>query len=115
MYQLPEGFVLSIPENSVVTKEMVQAFAHYHMLAETDLEGVVGTLVGFEQGKGELDAWLFDAPMYREHFAPLRKAYFAAKGLEEPVYSKLGHKETVKDEETAEPQEDLTGSEEKSE
>lgn len=56
----------------------------------TQYPGVVGTLRSWEAGRGELDANLVDAPSLRAVFAPLREAYFAAKGVSQmPEYSNV--------------------------
>lgn len=77
---------------SIVSFDMIEKFAaHYGTSIEdgTEIPGIVGTLRGWEAGVGELDASLVDAEATREVFAPLRKAYFAAKGVEEPPVSQV--------------------------
>lgn len=72
---------------------MVELFARLHDISledGTQYPGIVGTLKGWEAGNGELDANLVDAPSLRETFAPLRAAYFKAKGVETmPEYSNV--------------------------
>ena len=76
-----------IPEGSVITEEMVVTYQNKYPDVNRDM--VISTLLGFESGTGELPADIFDGQDTRSTFQPLRKAYFAAKGMEEPEYSKV--------------------------
>ena len=66
-------------EDSVITEEMVEAFAKVNGVELTDeaRPGIVGSLVGLEEGKGTWEARL-DGDDVRELFAPLRKAFEGA-------------------------------------
>ncbi len=77
---------------SVITLDMIQSFASFFGTSLEDgsqYPGVVGSLKEWEQGEGELKAELTDAEATREVFAPLRSAYFKAKGVEEPALSQI--------------------------
>lgn len=79
-----------IDEGSVVTEEMIRAYAeHFEIDLEdgTQRDGVLGTLRLLEKGQGWLPAKLFDRELTRGVFATLRTAYFTALGREEPGYS----------------------------
>ena len=65
-----------IPEGSVITEEMIATWQE--RFPDNARDVTIGTLVGFEHGRGELPSDLFDgekAPV----FAPLREAYFNAQ------------------------------------
>lgn len=77
---------------SVITLDMIKFFAAYEGTSledGTQFPGVIGSLTNWENGQGELNANLVDAPSLRDTFAPLREAYFAAKGQEAPEYSNV--------------------------
>lgn len=77
---------------SVITNDMVEAYARFHDISLEDgsqYPGVLGSLKAWEAGVGELNAHIVDAPSLRDIFKPLRDAYFAAKGVEVPEYSKV--------------------------
>lgn len=83
----------SIPEGSVITDAMVEAYAAFYGTSLEDgsqVPGVVGALEAFEAGNDELPAMLFDARATRDIFAPLREKYFAAHGLNNVPYSNVG-------------------------
>lgn len=67
---------------------MINMFARFYEVKADD--AVIGTLTDWENGRGELNANLVDAPSLRETFAPLRAAYFKAKGVDPmPEYSNV--------------------------
>lgn len=71
---------------------MIQLFARNNGTSledGTQYPGVVGALSGWENGRGQLDADLVDAPSLREIFKPLREAYFKALGKDVPAYSNV--------------------------
>ena len=75
-----------------ITQAMIEAYAKHHNIDLTDgsqVPGVIGTLNTWADGQGELDATLVDSAEYAELFAPLRTAYFAAHGVENPPLSRI--------------------------
>ncbi len=67
---------VALPVGSVVTQEMVQIAADFYGQNTPELlPAVAGHLLNLEQGRGEMDADLFDAPSRRPVFEPLHKAY----------------------------------------
>lgn len=87
---------------SIVTKEMVEAYAKQYGIDLSDgtqKPGVIGALEDWVAGRGEMNAFLTDAVVTRELFAPIREAYFRAHGVEMPPYSQnlnIGIKELGK-------------------
>lgn len=97
----------NFPEGSVVTSALVDAAcAYYELTAPDQRDGVAGTLLMWEKGEGELDAYLVDAESRRELFKPLRAAYFTKRGdtaqAENPTYSNVGDYPTVSAKDAAE-------------
>lgn len=91
--------ILETTSNGVeITTEMVAAFCERFNVenVESNQAGVVGSIVGWTEGKGELDAYLCDSPEMRELFAGVRKAYFAALEQEEPAYSNVSWEDRPK-------------------
>jgi hypothetical protein len=67
--------MIAIDPKSVVTQEMVTKLAELQGVNE---DVALGTLTMAEQGKGTLDAQIFDTEPV---FKPVRDAYFAANGV----------------------------------
>ena len=74
-----------IPSGSVITEDMITAWQDKY--PDEGRDAIIGTLRGFEAGEGELPSDVFDSRDTRTIFQPLRRAYFAAKKIEEPPYS----------------------------
>lgn len=97
----------NFPEGSVVTSEAVDAACGYYELTAPDQrDGVAGTLLMWEKGEGELDAYLVDAESRREVFKAIRASYFTKRDdvtqAETPTYSNVGDYPTVSAKEAAE-------------
>lgn len=84
-------FQINPAEGSLVTEEMIAAYAKHYGWENNDDQrpGIIGAIEASAKGEGELDANLYDAEATRELFAPVRSAYFKAKGVEEPGYSQV--------------------------
>lgn len=67
----------------MVTQEMIEALAKIQGVNPDVAEG---TLTMWSQGQGELDADIVEKMGYRELFAPVREAYFAAHASPVPAY-----------------------------
>ena len=76
-----------IPADSLVTEEMVERWLAIY--PGDNRITTIGTLLNFEQGRGELPAHVFDAVEHREIFAPLRDVYFRQKGMNPPPFSNV--------------------------
>ena len=82
--------VLNTVNGVDVTQEMVDLFAKRNNVDVkenhgSNLPGVVATIGGWVEGRGELDSALTESEEGRVVFAPVRTAYFKALGHEEPA------------------------------
>lgn len=77
---------------SVITLDMIREYAKFYSINLDDgsqYPGVIGSLVGWEEGKGELNAYLMDSPETNPVFNPLREKYYKANGVEVPPLSQV--------------------------
>ena len=76
--------------NNLITPEMIVAWANFFgNTSIDDIPGICGSLTDAAEGKGTLPAELFDAVETRDLFKPIRSAYFAALGQDEPEYPEV--------------------------
>lgn len=83
---MTEQEINPIPAHSVVTENMIVAYMEHF---KVDRAGALGSLLAWEDGKGELDSRLVDLDISTGStlFTPIREAYYAKQGISQPALS----------------------------
>jgi len=90
---MSDKIVLAEVNGVEITQEMIELYAKRFRIeaVESNVPGIVGSIAGWCEGKGELDAFLTDSPEGHAIFAPVRTAFFkvVTPDQAEPELSKV--------------------------
>lgn len=81
---------------------MIREYAKFYSISLEDgsqYPGVVGSLLTWEEGRGELTPYLTDSPEMNPIFNPLREKYYQSLGQEVPPLSEVHGEESVLEQE----------------